>query len=146
MVIADTGFWLALANADDQHHAQAEHRMKEFFSRKERLITTCAVMAETCHLLLRDLGTQAQQQFIESYRANGFDLFELQPSHASRIAELMEKYANLPMDLADASLVILAEHLGHGRILSTDKRDFQAYRWKNRHPFENLLLYEVVQD
>jgi hypothetical protein len=45
----------------------------------------------------------------------------------------MTAYADLPMDLADASLVILAEHLGHGRILSTDKRDFHTYRWKNRH-------------
>jgi predicted nucleic acid-binding protein len=43
------------------------------------------------------------------------------------------------LDLADASLVILAEHLGHGRILSTDQRDFRSYRWKNRHPFTNLL-------
>ncbi len=44
------------------------------------------------------------------------------------------------MDLADASVVLLAEHLEHGRILSTDKRDFQTYRWKNRHPFQNLLI------
>jgi len=51
----------------------------------------------------------------------------------------MTRYANLPMDLADASLVILAEHLGHGRILSTDERDFQTYRWKRHQPFENLL-------
>jgi len=51
-----------------------------------------------------------------------------------------EEYADLPMDLADASLVILAEHLGHGRILSTDARDFGAYRWKQHEPFENLLL------
>ena len=43
------------------------------------------------------------------------------------------------MDLADASLVLLAERLGHGRILSTDQRDFEAYRWKQHHPFENLL-------
>jgi uncharacterized protein len=43
------------------------------------------------------------------------------------------------MDLADASLVILAEHLGDGRILSTDERDFKTYRWKNRKPFKNLL-------
>jgi hypothetical protein len=35
------------------------------------------------------------------------------------------------MDFADASLVLLAEHLGHGRILSTDRRDFHTYRWKN---------------
>jgi predicted nucleic acid-binding protein len=45
-----------------------------------------------------------------------------------RIAELMAKYADLPMDFADASLVLLAEHLGHGRILSTDVRDFRTYR------------------
>ena len=43
------------------------------------------------------------------------------------------------MDLADASLVLLAEHLGHGRILSTDMRDFGAYRWKSRKPFKNIL-------
>jgi len=44
------------------------------------------------------------------------------------------------MDLADASMVVLADELGHGRILSTDQRDFSAYRWKNHEPFENLLL------
>lgn len=52
----------------------------------------------------------------------------------------MESYADLPMDLADASLVLLAEELGHGRILSTNNRDFNAYRWKRHKPFENLLL------
>ncbi|MEH2251542.1 hypothetical protein [Nostoc sp.] len=48
--------------------------------------------------------------------------------HGKRISELMEKYADLPMDLTDASLVVLAEHLGHGRILSIDFKDFNAYR------------------
>jgi predicted nucleic acid-binding protein len=57
-----------------------------------------------------------------------------------RIVPLLEKYAALSMDLADATLVLLAEWLGHGRILSVDRRDFDAFRWKNRHPFENLLL------
>lgn len=51
----------------------------------------------------------------------------------------MTKYRDLPMDLAGATLVLLAEHLGHGRIVSTDQRDFRAYRWKSRRPFENLL-------
>ncbi len=54
----------------------------------------------------------------------------------------MKKYADLPMDLADASLVLLAEHLGHGRILSTDRRDFGTYRFKEHKPFENLLARE----
>ena len=44
------------------------------------------------------------------------------------------------MDLADASLVIAAEQLASGRILSTDQRDFGAYRWKKRKPFQNLLV------
>jgi len=43
------------------------------------------------------------------------------------------------MIIADASLVLVAETLGHGRILSTDRRDFHTYRWKNTKPFENLL-------
>ena len=51
----------------------------------------------------------------------------------------MEKYKDLPMDLADASLVVCAEQSGDGRILSTDTRDFGAYRWKQRKPFKNLL-------
>ena len=51
----------------------------------------------------------------------------------------MRRYADLPMDLADASLVLLNEHVGHGRILTTDQRDFRTYRWKTRRPFESLL-------
>jgi predicted nucleic acid-binding protein len=41
------------------------------------------------------------------------------------VPRLMRRYAELPMDLADASLVLLAESLGHGRILTTDQRDFR---------------------
>ena len=64
----------------------------------------------------------------------------MESGHLVRIRQLMNKHAELPMDLADASLVILAEELGHGRILSTDLRDFRSYRWKNNQPFENLQL------
>ena len=51
----------------------------------------------------------------------------------------MNQYSSLPMDLTDASLIILVKHLGHGWILSVDFRDFNTYRWKNRHPFKNLI-------
>lgn len=66
-------------------------------------------------------------------------VFDLKPIHCPRIEELMQKYRDLPMDLADASLVILAEELGQGRILSVDYRDFNTYRWKNTKPFTNLF-------
>lgn len=78
--------------------------------------------------------------FLRSHQRGVFQLFDLDRVYFPRIIELMSQYANLPMDFADASLVILAEVLGHGRILSTDSRDFQTYRWKNRYSFENLLL------
>lgn len=44
------------------------------------------------------------------------------------------------MDLTDASLVVLAESLGEGKIISTDQRDFDVYRWKNHKPLINLLF------
>lgn len=54
----------------------------------------------------------------------------------------MQKYRDLPMDLADASLVILAEELGSGQILSVDYRDVNTYRWKNTEPFQ-IKLAEI---
>jgi predicted nucleic acid-binding protein len=64
----------------------------------------------------------------------------MEAAHLSRLSVLMRQYADLPMDLADASLVLLAEEYGEGRIVSTVERDFHAYRWKNQHPFQILLL------
>ena len=139
MIIADTGFWVALANRKDRHHAQAKVWLDAV---DEGLLSTWPVVTETCHLLLHRLGPESQQRYMRSYSDGAFDLFELERQHAPRITSLMQQYAQLPMDLADASLVIVAEHLGHGRILSTDQRDFHTYRWKQRQPFRNLLLEE----
>ena len=47
------------------------------------------------------------------------------------------------MDLADASLVIMAEALGEGRIVSTDERDFHTYRSNNQRPFSNFLAGQI---
>ena len=77
--------------------------------------------------------------FMESFQQGAFSVFQIEPHHKQRVVGLMKQYADLPMDFADASLVLLAEHLEHGRILSTDKRDFHTYRWKNTQPFSNLL-------
>lgn len=137
MIIVDTGFWLALADKKDTYHQVAVQVFQKY---DEPLITTWPVMSETCYLLLVRKGVQAQVKFIESYTQNLFTIFDLEPHHGAKITQLMQQYANLPMDLADASLVILAEHLGHGRIFSVDQRDFNTYRWKNTQPFENLLI------
>jgi predicted nucleic acid-binding protein len=136
VVIADTGFWLALANRRDRHHAAARTALARL---GEPLITTWPVLTETCHLLVARLGSPALLAFLDSAERGAFELFELSASHFPRMRILMEKYRDLPMDLADASLVVLAEESGSGRILSTDRRDFGTYRWKNRKPFKNLL-------
>lgn len=137
MVLVDTGFWLALTNKRDKHHVRSKEILE---SLEEALITTWPVMTETCHLLLTRMGFASLEKFIESYDRRAFSVFALADHHSARILELMKKYRDLPMDLADASLVILAEEIGHGRILSTDARDFKTYRWKNRHPFQNVFL------
>jgi uncharacterized protein len=137
MIIADTGFWLALANARDRHHALARRALATVH---EPLVTTWPVLTETCHLLVSKLGPVSSARFIESGRDGAFEVFSLERAHLVRMGELMHQYPDLPMDLADASLVLLAEELGSGRIFSTDNRDFRTYRWKNRRPFKNLLL------
>ncbi len=139
MVLSDTGFWYAFFNPKDKFHPHSLAVMKRL---DEGLITTWPVITETCYLLGKALGSRSQLRFLQALDASYVEVYQIYPKHLPQIQRLMHKYAGLPMDLADASLVILAEELGHGRILSTDRRDFKTYRWKNHKPFQNLLLPE----
>lgn len=78
--------------------------------------------------------------FLQNLEEGAFEVFPLMQENVKRLRALMHQYRDLPMDLTDASLVILAEFLGHGNIVSTDMRDFKTYRWKERQPFCNLFL------
>jgi predicted nucleic acid-binding protein len=137
VIIADTGFWVALFNRNDTHHARALAVSREL---RERLITTWPVLAEAVHLLTQRGHQHIALRFLERCFSGAVQIMDFDAQSRPRIVELMRRYAGLPMDLADASLVLLAERLGHGRILSTDRRNFQTYRWKHHQPFENLLL------
>ena len=136
-IITDTGFWVAIGSTKDSFHDLA---IKVAGSLQFDPITTWPVITETTYLLQKRQGAQAADAFLLSIDQSELEIFQLESVHLGRIRELLKKYADLPMDLADASLVILAEELGHGRILSTDQRDFHTYRWKNHQPFQNLLL------
>ncbi|MFH7245500.1 MAG: type II toxin-antitoxin system VapC family toxin [Spirulina sp.] len=137
MIIADTGFFFALANRGDRYHSASLSALADL---TEPLVTTYPVITETCYLLLSTEGNSSQCRFLRDIISGAADILHLQKTHLIRIIELLETYADLPMDMADASLVVLAEHLGHGRILTSDRRDFNVYRWQNNKPFENLLL------
>lgn len=136
MIIVDTGFWLALSNPRDMHHRACVSALRGV---DELLLTTWPVLTETCHLLAQRMSVEAEIAFMRSAAAGAFGIFALTEEHLPRVGELMEKYRDLPMDLADASLVVLAETYDSGEIFSTDQRDFGTYRWKSRHPFRNLL-------
>jgi uncharacterized protein len=138
MIIADTGFFLALFNANDDHHPRA---ITVLNSLKEPLVTTHPFISETCYLLIaRGGGIQQECKFLVDIAEGSFHLFDLKPSHFQRMAVLVKQYESLPMDYADASLVVLAESLEEGRILTTDRRDFAVYRWNTSHAFDNLLF------
>lgn len=139
MIIADTGFWIAIADRNDVNHRAAVSALRAL---REELITTWPVVTETCHLLASRLAPSVATHFVRRAHEQAFEIFDLNISHLPRIETLMVKYEDLPMDLADASLVILAEELKSGRILSTDRRDFRTYRWKNHKPFKNLLVLD----
>lgn len=139
MILADTGFFLALANTQDRYHLAARALQKKY---KEPLVTTWPVMTEACHLILYHLGVDSLLKFIKAISNGACQVRETSEHSLSQIHLLMKKFADLPMDLADASLVLLAGELDEGRIFSTDQRDFKVYRWKNTKPFQNLLALE----
>ena len=136
MIAVDAGVFLALADRSDAWHASARAALPTL---DEGWITTWPVLTEAVHLLRVRLDQKAAVELLQDAADGGFELWTPTPQALAAIPALMRKYASLPMDLADASLVLLAEQLGHGRVLSTDLRDFGAYRWKARKPFRNLL-------
>ena len=136
MIAADSGFLYALVDRRDAWHARAAAQAG---TAAEGWITTWPVLAELCHLFHRRLSPRQANALMDDVADGLLMVWDLPRALYHRIPALMQQYANLPMDLADASLLLLAEHLGHGRILSTDERDFETYRWKRHQPFDNLL-------
>lgn len=135
-LIADSGYLLALSNPRDKFHQKC---LDASMALEGDLVTTWPVITETCYLLLSRQGA-AQANLLDKIARQLIFVWAIPDRQVRRLTELTLQYADLPMDLADGSLVLLAEALGHGRILSTDQRDFRTYRWKNHEPFENLLL------
>jgi uncharacterized protein len=136
LIAVDTGFLFALVDKRDAWHARARAQLP---TAGEGWITTWPVLTEATHLMTRWLGIEFAAALMDDVATGGLAVWQPAAAQWPHIPALMRRYAKLPMDLADASLVLLAEHLGDGRILSTDERDFRAYRWKNRKPFHNLL-------
>jgi uncharacterized protein len=133
ITLVDAGPIVALFDADEPQH----ERCREAFELGSGFLVTCeAVIAEACWLLRRFRG--AQRELLLDV-ADGRYVIEYQlAARADEIAQLMMKYADVPMSLADASLVDLASIHQTGRILTLDA-DFGVYRWARNRSFELLL-------
>lgn len=133
-ILVDAGPLIALFDRDDAHHAAVRGLLRDTVG---RLITTWPVVTETSHML--DFEPRAQLDFYRWVAAGGVVVHEVPQEALGRIIELVEKYGDRPMDLADATLVVSAETLGIQEIVSLD-RDFEIYRIAGRGRFQNLYL------
>jgi predicted nucleic acid-binding protein len=86
------------------------------------------------------LGYSVERQTSFTWiRRGGAAVVDIGAADIDTVIGLMSRYADRPMDLADASLVWLAQQTGTYDILTIDQRDFAAYRAFGRKPFTNLL-------
>ena len=127
MILIDAGPLVALVDADDQHHEKCVDCLK---SLREPLATVWPALVEALYLL-GDIP-QGQEAVWEMLERGAVQLLRLDLTDVPRIRELMIKYADRPMDLADAALVRVAEREGIRKVFTVDRSDFAVYRLHRR--------------
>ena len=136
MILADTGPIVALFDPADADHRRCATILADI---EEPLCTTVPVLTEAFHLLTP--GSIGSQRLMDFVTRHGLNVWFLDDGALVRAFELMIEYADHPMELADASLVVLAESLNLRKIFTIDRNDFATYRIKQGHrhfPFEVL--------
>ena len=133
-ILVDAAPLIALFDRDDAHHAAMRGLHQDTAG---RLITTWPVVTETSHML--DFEPRAQLDFYRWVAGGVVVVHEVPQEALGRVIELVEKYGDRPMDLADATLVVAAESLGIQEIVSID-RDVESYRIAGHARFQNLCV------
>jgi predicted nucleic acid-binding protein len=123
VILADTGPLVALFNPRDADHQGTRDLLATL---KNPLITTTPVLTSAFHLL--DPGSRAAAALGEFVMARGLGVWFMDSSSMARALELMQKYADHPMDFADASLVTAGEVLRVTTVFTLDRKDFSSYR------------------
>lgn len=131
-ILVDAGPLIALQDRSDRHHRRIRRFLEQYHG---SLTTTWPVLAEACHFL----PERSQVRFLRWAAAGGLNVAELHESALATIADWKEKYRDLPMDLADASLLWVAQQTGINGILTIDLRDFAAYRLPGGKALEPVL-------
>ena len=121
-ILIDAGPFIALFDSGDRHHRPVKAFLREH---PYRYVSTIAVFTEVSHML--DFSVAAQMDFYEWVMYKGVIISDINQNDMPRLVELTRKYADLPMNFADATLIIAAEKTGIREIISLD-RDFDIYR------------------
>jgi predicted nucleic acid-binding protein len=122
-VLVDTGPLVALLDRSDPYHLTCQEILS---SLDDSLVTVWPVVTETMYMLRA--YWQAQEALWEMIEMGALEILPLGIDDVPRMKQLMRKYRDLPMDLADAALVRVAERERLRRIFTLDRRDFQIYR------------------
>ncbi|HXW81150.1 MAG TPA: PIN domain-containing protein [Acidimicrobiales bacterium] len=132
-MLVDTNIWLASADRRPDRHADCAALVRGHVG---RLASPVPVIAETSWLLLDRLGPSTRPEFVRMVSAGRLQALDLAGEDWRRCAELVERYADMRLDLMDASLVALAERLGEDTIATLNRRDFTVVRARHLTAFE----------
>lgn len=132
MTLVDAGPLIALIDADEPDHELCVSTLQSI---RLPLITTWPAFTEAMYLVGRAGGWTGQRSLWKLVLNEDLVIADQPTGSAKRIAKLMERYADRPMDLADATLVALAEERNTKRIFTLDE-DFVIYRLHGRARFE----------
>ena len=136
MILVDTGPLVALFDPSDADHRRCVDALRVI---EQPLATTVPVLTEAFHLLQpASVGARRLIDFVEDH---GLQVLFLDDEGLARTFQLMAQYADAPMDLADASLVAMAERLDLRTVFTIDRRHFHTYRIQRRHRY---LAFELV--
>ncbi len=133
MILMDAGPLVAILHQDDRHHERCVATLQ---SLREPVGTTWPVLSEATHLLR--FSWEAQDALWDLIVTEALRLIPIDTADVPRMRQLMQKYSDLPMDLADAALVRVAEREGMRRVFTIDRQDFALYRPAKIGRFEIL--------
>lgn len=131
--IIDSGPLIALFDRSDKFHNKVLDFIKTY---KGKLVTSWAVITEVSHML--DFNLQVQIDFLKWCEIGGIEVYDISQTEISNIRIMMEKYIDVPMDLADATLMYIANKENIKNIVSIDS-DFDIYRTLKKQSLNNLL-------
>jgi len=133
-IIVDAGPLIALFDKDDKYHNSVIKFLKTFDG---QLITSWPAITEVTHLL--SFNVNVQIDFLEWLKREAVTIVNLENIHLERIIQLSKKYSDVPMDLADSSLIVIAELTNITEIITIDS-DYYIYKTKNKKSLNNILL------